>query len=256
MAERNPTRRAMLGSTGAALAALSGCVASGETEETTTTETRRLAVPTSALTVRNVDGPVTVEGADVDEVVVEIAKTGSDGERDATTVTEARDDGRLAIETVHDGGGLAGLFGASVAHVELTVRCPSGLVVDQVETTNGDLQIDDVEGPVSLDVTNGRIDAGGLSSLGDVSSTNGAVDVTVPAIEGDTLIDSTNGAVDATLGTDLDADLTVEATNGSVTVDGLSLSTTDEGVTGTLGEGGDDLTIETTNGDVSLRASE
>mgnify|MGYP000053043383 CR=1 FL=1 len=249
------TRRAMLGSTGTALAALSGCIASGDSEQTTTTETRRLDVPDAALTIDNIDGPVTVEASDVDEVVVEIAKTGSDGERDATTVTESRDDGRLAIETTHDGG-LVGIFSPSVARVELTVRCPGDLVVDRVETTNGDLRVENVAGPVSLDVTNGQIDAAGLSSLGDVSSTNGAVDVAVPAIEGDTLIDSTNGAVDVAIGPDLDADVRAETTNGSVTVDGLSLSTVDDGVTGTLGEGGDDLTIETTNGDISLQASE
>jgi len=245
----------MLASGGTVLAALGGCVASGDTQSTTETETRRLDVPETALAVENIDGPVTVEGAETDAVVVEITKTGTDAELDATTVTDTHDDGRLTVETGHDGG-LFGIFGPSVATVALTVRCPSDLVVDHVGTTNGDVHVSTVAGPVSIDVTNGRIDAAALDSIGDVSSTNGAVDVPIPTIEGDTLIESTNGAIEATLGPDLDADLTVETTTGSVSLDGVSLTSTDDEASGTIGAGGDDLTIETTNGDISLSASE
>jgi len=261
MADRTITRRAMLASTGTALAALSGCVAAGDSRETTEIETRTFDASDTDLEVDNVNGPITVEEADSEEITLELERTGTESELDATSVTTSDTDGRLTIETELDSGPLGGFLGPETAHVSMTIQCPSDTTVERVATTNGDLQVRNVGGPVEMETTNGEITASGLDSVGDVSSTNGGIDVTVPAIADDVVIESVNGDIDVGVGPDLDADVSAETTVGGLTVDGdLGLASDDDitggSVSGTLGDGGPELSIESTNGEITLTRAE
>jgi DUF4097 and DUF4098 domain-containing protein YvlB len=261
MAAPTITRRAMLASTGTALAALSGCVAAGDSQETTEAETRTFDAEGTTLEVDNVNGPITVEESDTDEIVVDLEKTGTDDERDVTNVVSTRTDGRLTVETELDSRPFGGLLGPNTAHVSMAIQCPSDATVEHVETTNGDLRVRNVAGPVEIETTNGDITASGLDSVGDVSSTNGDIDVTVLAIEDDVAIESVNGEIDAALGPDLNADVRAETTVGEVTVDGdFGLASDDDttggSVSGTLGDGGPELSIESTNGGITLSGAD
>jgi hypothetical protein len=245
----------MLASAGTATALLAGCITIGDAESTTEDETRRFDADTvDELAIDNVAGPITVAPADGTELVVELERTGTDHELDATTVADSLEDGRLALETTHEDGPL-GFLGPNPATVAFSVQCPDGVAVDRVETNSGDLSVRDVAGPVAMSTTNGEIDARGVGAVGDVTTTNGEIAVDVAAIEDDAVIESTNGVIEAALHTELDASVTAETTNGSVTADdALGLTASEDGVSGTLGDGTHDLTIDATNGDVTLTA--
>lgn len=78
-----------------------------------------------------------------------------------------------------------------------------------------------------------------MVSPGSCSLGNRArIAVDVAAIDDDTVIESNNGAIEAALHPKLDATVSAETTNGSVTApDALGLSASGDGVSGTLGEG-------------------
>jgi DUF4097 and DUF4098 domain-containing protein YvlB len=245
------SRREMLTGTRVILATISGCVTSAGGKEITETEVRRFDVSAeTTLAVDNVNGPVTVEATTGEEVTVKIERTGTERALDDVAVATTHENGRLELTTEADE---SDTVVPRVATVALTIRCPAGVVVDQVVTANGDITARDVAGTVSLQTTNGAVEANGLEAVGDTTTANGDIDVTVPVINTDTRIDSTNGAITARLGPSLSADVTATTTEGSVTAEGgLGLSRGDNGLSGTLGEGTHNLAIETTTGDIRL----
>ena len=264
---KTPSRRTFLrGGAVLGMAALAGCAApSIETRE----EETRLVSPADydSLEVLNVNGNVTVEPWDSDEVELHIVKRGF--------LTEDLDDVEIAVggdETLR----IERLFrdeevGRVV--VSLDVRVPSafpvthastsngsvdvrGTVGDlEARTTNGYVDVRRVDGFVSVTTSNGSVTAFDVGGLDTARTTNGSIDVEVPAIRGETRIETSNGSIDAALAGDLGAELVAQTSTGSIDASSLSLSggtVSRTRVTGSLGGGGPSLTVSTSNGTIEL----
>ena len=236
------------------------------------------------FTLRNVNGSVTLDAWDKNEVRVEADKeVKADNDADAKKVMDqVKIDvqsaaGGLRVETKlpkHDDGFLSWLSGNHAnVNVAYRVHLPRQAVID-AESVNGHIALTGTHGRAKLETTNGRIQVTGVNGSLDLETTNGRIAAT--GVTGTVKADTTNGGIDLQFATvPRQGDLDLSTTNGSVTVKlprGAALSV-DAAVangrihsdfqvaggeagkhhlTGTINGGGGKLHIRTTNGGVHL----
>lgn len=268
------SRRSVLASGGVlGLAALAGCT--GFTGPTSTGSMNQTVALRGAerLVVENKNGDVVVDpDAELtDHVAVDatLRVVGGTGLFDDVNVETTVEDGSLTVETTYD------TTQARRVSVTLDVRVPPALAVQRVSTANGDVEVSDLSGDVTVESANGDAVATGVdgfvtvrsangdaiardcSGLAGASTANGQVEVEIRAIRGDVSLTAGNGDVEAALAPDLDAELVCSTANGDVDVRDLDVAVSrDEPrrFEGTLGDGGNTITASSGNGDVELYA--
>ena len=169
------------------------------------------------------------------------------------TIEETIAPDRIALTTARTG---VGMHFNSTTRVDYTVRVPRGAAVT-LKSTNGDIDITGVGGPLEVRTTNGRIVGTALRSSATVETTNGLVSLDFEAIgESGLTCETTNGAVDVTIPRAAGASVSVRVTNGVIDVDDFEMKVSEKSrrrLEGTLGNGGPPIRLETTNGRVRLR---
>jgi hypothetical protein len=140
--------------------------------------------------------------------------------------------------------------------VNYTVKLPRWANV-RLETTNGDIRVDNLAGELRIEATNGRIEATGLENGARVNTTNGAISLDFAKV-GDASIEceTVNGTITVAVPDDANADVEARVVNGGISTDESGLSVIDESrrrVEGRLGEGGTRIRLETVNGAIRLR---
>jgi hypothetical protein len=139
--------------------------------------------------------------------------------------------------------------------IQYRVSVPAGLATS-FRTENGVVRLENIEGRITAVSTNGPIIGRGLSGSVDASTVNGAIEIGLTAVTGDSKIVTVNGPATLTVSPDINAELEAAAVNGGVTTqDGLALTATDrtnKRVTGRLNDGGPKISVQTTNGGVRV----
>ena len=221
--------------------------------ETTTTHESYDAVGTVELLA---DDDVTVRAADGDIEVDVVAHSG------LRSPTYRADESADRLRLTHRCGWSVGLPRCSGG---LDVTLPAGTEV-VVRTENGDVVASGLAGTVSLDSSNGRIEASDIGGLLTAETSNGDIDV--DGARSDVDVTTSNGQVAVR---DVDGSTTTDSSNGGITIDGVSgdasastsngtveISAVDGNVLGVSSNGsvtvhGDDepvaLTMETSNGE-------
>jgi hypothetical protein len=237
------------------------------------------------LTLRNINGSVTLEAWDRNEVRVEAekeVKAGSDAEAkkmmDLVKIDVQPGAGSLRIDTripKKDSGLLDWITGKDVqVNVTYHIHLPRQAAVD-AGNTNGHIALTGTHGNAKLETTNGRLEIAGVDGALDLETTNGAIKGN--GVTGTVKAETTNGDIELVLGkAPHQGDLELETTNGGVTVKlpkgaGVSVdaATSNGGIhsdfqvagsdpgkkhhlEGTINGGGSRLHIRTTNGSVHL----
>jgi hypothetical protein len=236
------------------------------------------------LALKNINGSVTVDAWDKNEVRVEAEKeVKAANDADAKKVmAEVKIDvqpgsGGLRVETrmpKKESGWFDWLGGDKVnINVKYHVYVPRSAVVD-VDNTNGGIRLTGTHGKADLETSNGGVEVAGVDGDLDLGSTNGGIKAN--GVTGRVKAETTNGAIELIFArVPREGDLDLETTNGGVTVKlprGASLSvdasTTNGGVqsdfevaggqpgkrhlSGDINGGGSRLRIRTTNGGVRL----
>ena len=160
--------------------------------------------------------------------------------------------------------------------VDLEVAVPSGIVVEQVSTENGDLSVQEVSGDVeavtmngsiaveavdgyvTASTTNGSVKLTDTTGIDGVESTNGDLEVDINAIRDDTTCRTSNGDITARAGPDLEVGLDLLTSLGSVTIEDLEYDAAVESgsriTNGSLHGGSTPiLYLRTTNGSIILK---
>jgi hypothetical protein len=185
--------------------------------------------PGSQVRLTNVNGGVTVEAWDRNEVQIAAEKevrAGSDGAArklmSQIRIDVAPSPSGLRIDTRmpkrEDGGGfLAELFngGGTSAGVTYKLHVPRHVALD-VEDSNGGIQLAGTLGNAHLQTSNGGLTVREVSGDITLKSTNGAIGVTRSA--GSLQAESTNGGIDAELMHLSGGDLRLATSNGAVAV--------------------------------------
>lgn len=236
------------------------------------------------FTLRNVNGAVTLEAWDRNEVRVEAekqVKAGSDAEA-KKIMAQVRIDVQAAASGVrvdtklpkHDSGPLEWLGGKEYnVNVTYHIHLPRNAVVDagntnghidltgthgkaSLETTNGHISVTSVEGDLTLGSTNGAIEAKGVAGRVKAETTNGHIEVQLTRLphDGDLTLETTNGGVTVKLPKDARLSVDAETSNGRIHSD-FEVAGGQSGkhrLEGAINGGGGRLRVRTMNGSVHL----
>lgn len=238
------------------------------------------------LVLQNVNGNVTVETWDRDEVHLKVVKKVKASSREKAQEGMERfeiaidsNPDRLRVEArkprSEDGGWFGWMRGDNVqyqASFHLTVPRRADL---DAETVNGGVEVSDLEGRIEVGTVNGRVALRGVAGSADVSTTNGRIEVTdargrvsasttnggievaLAAVEpgADMRFSTTNGGVEVRLPRDVRTHLKARTTNGGISTDFPVevRGRVSKSIDGELNGGGDgQIEIRTTNGGIRI----
>ena len=138
--------------------------------------------------------------------------------------------------------------------VKYLIRVPKQTLLDRIESTNGSLRVDDVQGNAQLRSTNGSVKLYRSQGRYDVLTTNGSIEMSVHV--GDVKARTTNGGIRVD---DLQGTLTAETSNGGIharltgaAAQASTLETTNGAIEVTL-EKPAGIRASTTNGGITVR---
>ncbi|MGK2856628.1 MAG: DUF4097 family beta strand repeat-containing protein [Thermoanaerobaculia bacterium] len=220
--------------------------------------------------VENENGSVTVKSWDRPEIRVEAEKTvDGSSEAAASAMKEIRIDireegGELRVRTVmprrNGGGFLDWLAGNNInANVRYTISVPRSTNLD-LETVNGRIEVNGVDGVMDLETTNGKIAIAKSAGRVNAETTNGGIVAQLDSVSpGGMKLETTNGSVQLELPVAFRANLNAATTNGSIksdfpiTIQGTMSKTR---LNGALNGGGEELRVRTTNGSIKILKSQ
>ena len=205
------------------------------------------------LNVENTNGSVEIVGWDRNTIDVSGTKFAANGDRLREINIKVSVNGNSAsIVTETPKDFWHGSFGA-----KYLIRVPGQTMIENVRTTNGTVNVEDLRGGGHVTSTNGRISLTRDTGDYDVHTTNGAIEL--QDCSGNERAHTTNGGVHGRLKAGA---INAQSQNGGIDVtieqpqDGqpLRASTTNGGITLALEEFHDNsITADTTNGGVTLR---
>jgi len=218
------------------------------------------------LEIRGVNGPITADAASGDEVVVTAEKHGRRSDPDEVRIEVVQGADGVTICAVYPGNsnrcGSDDDYHMSTHDNDVEVRfhaqLPAG-VRFVGETVNGDVEANDLSGPVRASTVNGGVRLS--TSAGDASgnTVNGSVTAVVRGQgQGPLRFRTVNGSVTVSLPKQLDADLEAETVNGAIETDYPITVTgrlTPRRLNGRIGQGGRSLRLETVNGSIHIRTA-
>lgn len=235
--------------------------------ESTVDETFSLSSGGS-VSLENVNGDVTIEVWDRDEVRVYAVKTASSPELlEALEVIIDADAGAVRIDTEYPSS--RGYQDEGRDHtkreqrhmkVEYTLTVPRYAVIDDVDLVNGNLLIDGVQGGIDAETVNGNIvvrEGAGATSLATV---NGGIELYVDRLAASERVDleTVNGSIDLYLASSVGADLSADSVNGSLSNDlGIAVAKgkyVGSSFKGSTGGGGAQVDLETVNGSIKVHS--
>jgi hypothetical protein len=212
----------------------------------------------TAFTLEGINGNVEVTGSpSADSVIVRGERiVRSDDEEDAQehlSLLQAEFETSGAAVTVHTRQ--PNRNEGRTYTVNYHVLLPENVRIS-VAGVNGDAEIIGMAAPAVVDWTNGDLLCTDVRGGCEASLVNGRIvcDGTLPA-SGSFVLDDVNGNVSLTVPDSTSARVEARTTNGTVSVNGLSLhdmSSSRKAVTGTLGAGSGMIRLTTVNGNVTL----
>lgn len=235
-----------------------------------TTETRSLPLPGgSALKVSNINGDITVQGWDKDEVsFTGEFKPSSKGEQVKVSLDRTAKGLEIRCEYPKHMGGRA----YRGPEVRLDLKVPRRILAN-LEAVNGDIALRDVQGLAKLrtvngsilarslpegleaESVNGNLDLEGIHRRLEVQTVNGAIQAKgLEALSGGLQAKTVNGRVELAL-TGLKGQLSASSMNGGITFKAQGATEVEikrNSVTAKLGEGGPELRVKSLNGGITL----
>lgn len=210
------------------------------------------------VSLDNVNGDVTIEAWDSNEVKVEYTKRArSQAGLDRMTVEFDVQGDRLEIETEYskekrswknnDGG-----------EVEFHLWVPRGARLDEIDLVNGNLKVTGVEGDLRADLVNGTVRARGLRGDVEIDTVNGDVEITMTDLASNrsVVIDSVNGSIEVAIPDGVGADIEASTVHGKISNDfGLTVKKgryVGRSLNASMGGGGAQIELDNVNGAIRI----
>ncbi|MBE0712431.1 MAG: DUF4097 family beta strand repeat protein [Candidatus Aminicenantes bacterium] len=221
----------------------------------------------------NVNGGVTVSTWKEDKVEIKAVKTARDNEKDLKDV-EIRVDQSAGTVSVK------AIWPKNRRHfnvnVDFEIKVPEGVILDEVETvnggvevtgrygrasvgtTNGSVRVEDATGELKAYTTNGGIQVKRFEGRLDAETTNGNIRLEELKFKDGISAETTNGSITLAIASPdtLNANLLARTTSGNITVDFpvtlKNLTQSKHRVEAKIGQGGPEIALETTNGSIKI----
>ncbi|MBN1164125.1 MAG: DUF4097 family beta strand repeat protein [Candidatus Krumholzibacteriota bacterium] len=222
----------------------------------------------SKFILENINGSIAVEGWNRDEIEVYAQiKIKAPSKSKAQKILK-----RIEFEVDSDSGslyikaripkirqdGLFSFFGSNRTTVNITYSVKVPYRTDlNLESVNGRIMVDEVEGEFRLKSVNGRVKAFSMRGEGDIQTVNGGVDCVMEGFPrgGKLRIRTVNGGISLEIPEDAGARLESRTSNGRIRMD-VELSKVKKlkrkRIEGTIGDGDGYIYLQTTNGKISI----
>jgi DUF4097 and DUF4098 domain-containing protein YvlB len=225
------------------------------------------------FSLENVNGDVTVSTWKEDKVEIKAVKVARSDEADLKKV-EIRVEERAGAVSVK---AVWPKFPRRArVKVDFEIRVPEGVVLDEVETvnggieitgrferadagtTNGSVTVEDAAGDLKARTTNGGIRVSRFEGRLEAKTTNGNIRLENVTFKDGLSAGTTNGSITLSIVSPetINADLRAATTNGHISVEFpvtlQNLSQSRRRVEARIGQGGPEISLHTTNGSINL----
>ncbi|HLM00527.1 MAG TPA: hypothetical protein VK400_05695 [Pyrinomonadaceae bacterium] len=218
------------------------------------------------VSVSNINGSITVEAWDKNEVRLEAVKTADTKETLAEVQVriDARPDS-FKVETDYGSWRNNGAGGAwknknhGRLEVQYRLQVPRGAVLDEVETVNGSVTISNMTNSTKASAVNGNVKATNLRGTARISTVNGTTEADFDSVSntGRISLETVNGKVILTVPSDINATVRADSLNGQIINDfGLPVRKGEyvgRDLYGRIGTGELQIRLESVNGDLIVR---
>jgi DUF4097 and DUF4098 domain-containing protein YvlB len=225
------------------------------------------------FSLENVNGGVIVSTWKESTVEIKAVKVARDDEKDLKDVEIRVEESAGAVSVKAIWPKLRRRFNVNV---DFEIKVPEGVILDEVETvnggvevtgryvraaagtTNGTITVEDASGELKASTTNGGIDVSRFEGKLDAETTNGNIRLEGLGFKDGISAETTNGSITLAIVSPetLNASLSARTTNGHITVDFpvtlKNLSQSKHRVEAQIGQGGPTISLETTNGSIKI----
>ena len=211
--------------------------------------------------VSNVNGSITMEAWDRNEIKLVYTKTAESRERlaDVEVQIEATQD-RFEVETDYgnwkrDNGGWRN---NGKINVDFQLMVPRGAFLSDIETVNGSVSISNFTNRMSVSAVNGSVDATNIRGTARLSTVNGEARAEFDRLEAGSKIslETVNGKANLVIPSDASATIRAESVNGNITNDfGLPVRKgkyVGRDLYGRVGTGDVQIKLESVNGALAI----
>lgn len=220
--------------------------------------------PNGRISVSNVNGSITVEAWDRNEVKLEALKIADSKER--LSQVEIKIDATsdyLKIETEYgdwrNGQRNWNCNKDCRLDVQYKLMVPRNAVLNEIETVNGSVIISNTANITNASAVNGNVKATNLRGTAKIETVNGISEVDFDSIanDGKILLSTVNGKVNLLLPSDIDATLKADTVNGSISNEfGLPIRKgkyVGRDLYGKIGDGKVRINLESVNGGLNIK---
>ncbi len=223
--------------------------------------------PGGKVLVKNTNGRIEVEGWSKNTVLIEAVKKVKASDQDEAR--EYLEEIRVQIEQHGDEIRVTTrmprmsnsfwdwIFGSTVTGaVSYRIRVPYQTHLE-LRTTNGRIEVQNVNGEIDVKATNGKIKCENVSGQVRAATTNGSVEVSFDQVESRSSMyfRTTNGGITVFLPEGVNCDISATTTNGSISSDfplEIRGKYNSKKVRGKINDGGPLLEFRTTNGSIQI----
>jgi len=213
------------------------------------------------VSVSNINGSITIETWDAEQVKIEVVKTADTKERlnDAEVKIESDRD---SFEVRTEYGKLKNRDGwnrTTKLVVDYRLTVPRNAVLDEIETVNGSINVTDAYNVTKAKAVNGQVRGTGLRGTAELSTVNGQVIADFDQIDGTGTIElnTVNGQVNLTLPSDVNATVKADTVNGKIANEfGLPVRKgkyIGRDLYGRIGSGQTNIKLNSINGELSIK---
>ncbi|MEP6786955.1 MAG: DUF4097 family beta strand repeat-containing protein, partial [Acidobacteriota bacterium] len=215
------------------------------------------------VSISNVNGSITVEAWDRNEVKLEYTKVADSKERlaDVEIKIDAKPE-YLKVETDYGdwkrpGSGDRWRNGGKLV-VEYRLMVPRGAVLDEIETVNGSVTVSNFTNMTRVSAVNGSVNASNLRGTAKLSTVNGEVIADFDRLESGSKIslETVNGKANLVIPSDSNATVKADSLNGNISNDfGLPVRKgkyVGRDLYGRLGSGDVQIRLNSVNGGLAI----
>ncbi|MBX7170040.1 MAG: hypothetical protein K1X72_03710 [Pyrinomonadaceae bacterium] len=216
------------------------------------------------LSINNVNGSITIDTWDRNEVKLEAVKIADSKER--LSQVEIKVDSKpdsLKIETEYgswkNGNRSWNCSGYCRLEVQYKLTVPRNAVLNEIETVNGSVTITNASNYTKASAVNGTVKASNLRGTAYIDTVNGVSEVDFDSLNSDSKIklSTVNGKVNLVIPSDADATIKADTVNGSISNEfGLPVRKgkyIGRDLFGKLGNGTVKIDLDSVNGGLNIR---
>lgn len=216
------------------------------------------------ISVSNINGSITVEAWDRNEIKLEAVKTADS--RETLSMVDIKIDAKndsFRVETDYDNlnndeGNNNWRNGRSI-RIEFRLTVPHGAYLDEIETVNGSVKVSNMTNFTKISAVNGGVKATNLRGTAKLSTVNGKTEADFDSLQATDKIslETVNGTVNLILPSDINATLKAGTVNGRIENDfGLPVKKgkyVGRNLYGRIGNGSAEIRLNAVNGTLSVK---